>query len=87
MTISPRGRAQIVDERVILHAGCVELPEGDLLAVRTPLKSIANGELFFVHPVGSSVDNIFGAVISELGDFSDCEIFHVDIIFADVTDF
>src|SRR5580658_4302218 len=55
-------RAKIVDQRVVSHAIGVELPESNGAAIGTPFEPIADIKLFFIHPVGSAVDDRVRAV-------------------------
>src|SRR5262249_54436655 len=78
--------AEIVDQRVGANSGRIELPESDALAVRAPLKAIADVEFFFVDPVGGAVDDAVGAVASELRDFVAGRFFGVDVVAANEGD-
>ncbi len=78
--------AEVVDQTKDLYTGGVELPVGDVTAVGTPAKSIANVEFFFVNPIGGAVDQGGGAVRGERHYFVGGEVFHINIVGANVGD-
>src|SRR5580700_2264754 len=77
-------RAKIVNERKDANATRIELPVSDPPAVGTPAETIAQGELFFVDPIGGAVDDRGGPVASELGDFTAREFLDVNVVSANV---
>ena len=79
-------RVGVVDQREVLDAGGVELPVGDLPAVRAPPESIAQIELFFVDPVGRAVDDVLVLGFGEPRDRAAADLLDVKIALADVAD-
>src|SRR5271168_5281118 len=63
-------RSQIVNQRKNRDSARVKLPVSDLASVRTPAEAIAQRELFFVYPVGRSVDDCVRPVARELSDMA-----------------
>src|ERR1700722_18592312 len=77
-------RAKIVNERKDANATRIELPVSYPPAVGTPAETIAQGELFFVDPIGGPVDDRGGPVASELGDFTAREFLDVNDVCANI---
>jgi len=76
----------IVDQREFAHAGGVELPIGDVPAVRAPPQAIAQAEFFFVHPIGGAVDGVRTAIGGQRSDAQVGQRLDIDVVLAHVRD-
>ena len=79
-------RIGVVDEREPLHAGLVELPEGNRASVRAPAEPVADAELLLVDPVGRAVDDVPSAIRRHRNDTPGGEVLDVHVLRAHVGD-
>ena len=75
----------IVHHQEITRPRCIHLPKGDPLTVRTPPETIPAGELLFIDPIESTVDQAAMPVLRQRPRHSTGEVLHIEIVITHVS--
>ena len=62
----------------------IALPISNVFAIRTPTESVTTTEFFFIHPIESTIHNLFIAILCELNYLTISQSFYINVVFRNI---